>query len=484
MSNLLSEEQVKERTKLRSMEDEESKKIAVDINIMERKAALDHCSALGFTIANTPGVDEIKPRAMGMKGVEVDFDTLEIDESRSGIKPKTINKRVNLGDVPEEAKAEYVPNRQVDEEEDNGDVEEFIQLDIGEGQDFETLNYNHKLRRKLRRAIDNAEIRKEILVRERALDYYRGKDVEVPSVLTTPYKPLNVKGQRILDNGKLETAKQERVRARLELAEFNTQMRILRKQAKDAAIYAGLRKHAELTGRIAGSEELIKHEEPGAASQVGNIDVMVAVEDSSLAAPSLRIVKPTKRSRTESDEESDESSSVDGDKLSETKTKVSRVSDTNFNVPTPPSSNIGVEISEVVQSGIGNKQSESTNSDRQALIDAESAHTKVNKHGEHKALNASRSLKEVDANASHKFRRGGLGKGANSIKPLNGDAGRKTKFLRLLGGGRSISQPMEGHPEGTDNTPDQGTYINAVLEKQYEDGIAYGKNSRRKGIGS
>ena len=215
--------------------------------MLERKVALEHCAALGFTLANTNGVDEIQPRALGMKGIEIDFDAIEVGESRSDVKPKKANGRVNLGGVPDNANAEYIPAGQQTED---GEPEDFIKLDVGEGQDFETLNYNHKLRRKLRRAIDNAEIRKEMLVRQRALDYYADNNMEIPPELKTPSKPLNVKGHRILENGTLETAKQERVRARMELAEFNTQMRILRGQAKDAAIYAGLRKHAELMGKI------------------------------------------------------------------------------------------------------------------------------------------------------------------------------------------------------------------------------------------
>ena len=241
------EEQTREKTRLKSIEDEESKKIAVDINILERKAALNYCAALGFTLANTTGVDDIKPRALGMKAIEVDFDTIEIGESRSDVKPKKAKSRVNLGNIPDHEKAEYIPMVQGSK---NGEPEDFIKLDVGEGQDFETLNYNHKLRRKLRRAIDNAEIRKEMLVRQRALDYCDDKNIEIPPELRTSYKTNNVKGQRILENGTLETQKHERVRARMELAEFNTQMRILRKQAKEAAIYAGLLKHAELIGKI------------------------------------------------------------------------------------------------------------------------------------------------------------------------------------------------------------------------------------------
>ena len=186
-----------------------------------------------------------------MKGVEVDFDTIELGEKQSDVKVRPQSKRVNLADAPQEMKAEYIPTGQnYDDDDEDGNVEDYIKLDVGEGQDFEALNYNHKTRRKLRRAIDNAQIRKEMLIRERAMQYCKEKDMAIPPVLETPYKPVNTKGQRILENGLLEMAKQERIRARMELTEFNTQMKVLRKQAKEAAIYAGLRKHADLLGKI------------------------------------------------------------------------------------------------------------------------------------------------------------------------------------------------------------------------------------------
>lgn len=232
---------------MKAMEDEESKKIAVAVNTVERKAALDHCARLGFTLANTPGVDKIKPRALGMKGIEVDFDAIEIDESQSITKSGTNKKRVDLGEVPKDARTDYIPTGVPGNSEEQ---EEFIKFDVGEGQDFESLSYNNKLRRKLRRAIDGAEVRKELLVRQRALDHYVRKSAVPPAVLLTPPKPLNVSGQRILENGILETAKQERVRTRMELAEYNRAARVLRKQAKQVAVEAGLRKHAELTGRL------------------------------------------------------------------------------------------------------------------------------------------------------------------------------------------------------------------------------------------
>jgi hypothetical protein len=72
--------------------------------------------------------------------------------------------------------------------------------------------------------------------------------MDVPPELDTPAKPIHKRGQRVLENGTLETDKAERVRLRIELAEFNNAARVLRKQAKAIAIEAGLRVHAELTG--------------------------------------------------------------------------------------------------------------------------------------------------------------------------------------------------------------------------------------------
>lgn len=242
----IKEEQVRERTRLKAAEEEESKKIAVEINDAERKVALDICELLGFTVANTPGTEEIKPRALGMRGKEVNFAMVNAPNSQSDIKQKS-NKRIDLGGVASEAQ-ESMPLTQ-----GHNDIvanEEFIKLDVGPEQDHEALSYNHKLRRKLRRALDHAQVQKEMLVRQRAIEYLQMNESNPPTELTTDSKAVNVKGMRILENGAVETAKQERVRARLDLAEFNQASRVLRKQAKQCAIEAGLRKHAELTGRL------------------------------------------------------------------------------------------------------------------------------------------------------------------------------------------------------------------------------------------
>ena len=477
----LTEETTREKTKLKSLEDEESRKIAVDVNILERQAALDHCASLGFTLANTSGVDEIKPRARGMKGVEVDFNAIEVSESRTDVKPKQSSKRVDLSNVPKDAKAAYIPSGQRG---DGGDLEEFIKFDAGEEHDFEALSYNHKLRRKLRRAIDNAEISKEILVRQRAIDYYKEKGLEVPALLQTPPKPLNIKGQRILDNGMFETDKQERVRARMELAEFNTQMRVLRKQAKDAAIYAGLRKHAELTGKIPPSDPSAKQNQEQILAQANAAPLTLREPESNL-----------KRSRPESDDSSNsDSSDLKSDEPSDEPSDVSSTSE-DSSESEPPTSDDEAPVKKRPKLENGDskpdkEQSESTNSDRQAMIDAESRFQENLKNRKDKKLgNGTSSLREVDANAQDR-NRGWKGKGANAaahwnVNGLSGDKDRKTKFLRLLGGEKSLSGANTGVViDGSDSAADPSARINANLEKQYEYGMAYKKESKRKGLGS
>lgn len=477
------EEQTREKTRLKSIEDEKSKKIAVDINVLERMAALECCAALGFTLANTTGVDEIKPRALGMKGVEVDFDAIQIGESRGDVKPRKSNSRVNLSNVPDQAKAEYISTGQRSEDRE---PEDFIKLDVGEGQDFETLNYNHKLRRKLRRAIDNAEVRKEMLVRQRALDHCNEKNIEVPPVLRTPYKPINAKGQRILENGTLETAKQERIRSRLELAEFNTQMRILRKQAKEAAIYAGLRKHAELLGKIPSSDHPIKHEEAENAAHGSTLaDMMNALEKSlPIAAPGVARVG-NKRSRAESE---DSSPSDSGDQ-SEQDPRAPSTSEDNSNIESSTSTDeIRANKRQSLPnngSKVSNRQSESTNRDRQAMIDAELALVANKKRTDTQLPNDPGLSREFDANAERKSGRNGVRKSNSwNVDGLPGDSSRKGKFMRLLGGQKSLTEGSGGPVDASARSAEYSTHIDADLERQYESGLAYKKESKRKGLGS
>src|SRR4051812_28031190 len=120
---------------------------------------------------------------MGMKGVEVDFDMLEVGQTPSCVQVKqNRNNRVNLRAAPLESKAKLLP---VGEETPAEAPGESVSLDIGEGQDFEAINYNHKTRRKLRRALEAAEIAKEMVVRKAALEYCQENDIEPPEELKT-----------------------------------------------------------------------------------------------------------------------------------------------------------------------------------------------------------------------------------------------------------------------------------------------------------
>ena len=448
--------------------------------------ALDYCAALGFTLANTAGVDKIKPRALGMKGIEIDFDAIQVGESRSDVKAKKANSRVNLGEVPDHAKTEYISTDQRVKDEE---PEDFIEIDVGEGQDFEALKLNHKLRRKLRRAIDNADIGKEMLVRQRALDYYNDKIIEIPPELRTPYKPINTKGQRILENGTLENAKQERVRARMELAEFNTQMRILRKQAKDAAIYAGLQKHAELIGRIPSTDAPVKIGEADHAEQDdGHADIMSALETSLPVAAPGAARAGLKRSQSESE---DATSSESGDQPKEASSAPS-TSDGYPNVESR-SPAYGIRASKrqkerprIDGSKLNNARSKSTNGDRQAMIDAELALTAKTKKEDGQMPSRSRSLRVVDGKLGHNSGRNCVGTGANSwnVDDLAGDKSRKRKFLRLLGGQTSDTSGNAGSVARSTPSAKYSDHINGDLERQYESGMAYKIESKRKGLGA
>ena len=240
------------------LEDEESKKIAIYVCDVERQRAMAFCRELGLTLQNTAGVDEIKPKAMGMKGIEVDFNSLEKGEGRNEVEMKHRVKRADLSDLPDDNKAQYISSAPAGS---RSTQEEFIELDVGDGVDFQQLQYNHKVRRKLRRAIDMAEARKEQLVRERAKDLLERQGTTVPAMLHRPVRPVTNKGHRLLANGKVETAKMERIRSRTALLDFNLRMRVLRAQAREAAIFAGLRKHAEATGRIPPQDRLLEDSE-------------------------------------------------------------------------------------------------------------------------------------------------------------------------------------------------------------------------------
>ena len=332
---------------------------------------------------------------MGMKGAEVDFDAIEKGNQRNEIKRKANGNRVDLSTAPQQVRADYIPTKQIS---DQRQPEEFIQLDVGEGQDFETLNYNHKLRRKLRRAIEHAEIEKEMLVRQRALDFSKAQGIDVPAILYTGTRAVNVRSQRFLENGTIETAKQERVRARVELAEFNTQMRVLRRQAKETATYAGLRKHAELTGRIPTLEPPEKLEFSEADIGVEYEGDLEATKIGAIHASALKRKRPRCNTESGSDSSSSEQNSL---------------SSLQANDQSESTSSISVSSHSVREASKDNEPS--INFARQVMIEAEADST-LKGHSSAQDIPPIRSkiLSAADGNASRHARPKVKGTGADA----------------------------------------------------------------------
>lgn len=257
---MINQERVKERTRMKSLEEEEAKKIAVEIANVERARAMQACQSLGCAVENTIGIDEIEPRLPGLKGQEIDWSILDKeDEDPNAFSIKQASaattkssKRVDLSTAAKETQSiSLVPSstRNAPDPSSTSDFLSFNQ-DPSNTNDHTPLTYNHRLRRKLRRALDDAQIRKEALVRQAAIAKCKSLEIPPPPILLTPLKPLNKLQPRILENGMLETEKQGRVRTRMELADFNAASKVLRRQAKQKALEAGLRRYAEATGRI------------------------------------------------------------------------------------------------------------------------------------------------------------------------------------------------------------------------------------------
>lgn len=268
---VIREEERRRRKFLKSMEDEEGKRLAVQVNKKLRKDALDCAAKFGVTLENVEGAKEITPRLAGkMKGMDVDWQQLEfIGDTSSGLKfadgrttlqkaiapPKTKggrSNRVNLGAIASEAHTQSVLGQGSNRNHSGGINSDFVQFGVTDDadQNYEDKNLNHKLRRKLRRALEMMQIKKEMIVRKKAIEYCQTNNIPVPPELLTPERPINQRGERCMPNGLLETAKQERVRQRVELTEFNKMARVLRAQAKAMSIEAGMRVYLELMGRI------------------------------------------------------------------------------------------------------------------------------------------------------------------------------------------------------------------------------------------
>ncbi|KAL8942368.1 MAG: hypothetical protein Q9216_001688 [Gyalolechia sp. 2 TL-2023] len=162
--------------RLKLTEEEESWKTVVEIKDAVCPVALDLCETLAFTIANTRGTEEIHPARWPCVG----------------------KRQENL--LPTQDLTDTMVN------------EEIIKLDAGPGRDHRPSNYNHKVRRKLHRALDNAHVQKEVLARQRAVDLQKN-EIQPPVELKIDGKPVNVRG--VLQDEAVETAKQKRARARL-----------------------------------------------------------------------------------------------------------------------------------------------------------------------------------------------------------------------------------------------------------------------------
>lgn len=448
------EEETRLKTRLTSAEQEEAKRIAVQINSAERKAAMDCCARLGFTFGNTPGVADIKPKALGMKGMEVDFDSLEMGDTPSDLKKKTKGRRVDLGVVPEDAKVHVLPTGQSGSSEGPGG---FIKLDVGNGQDFQTLDYNHKLRRKLRRAIENAEIQKEMLVRQRTLEYCIERKTEPPIELQAPPKPVNIRGQRILEDGTLETAKQERVRMRMELAEFNKAAKVLRAQAKRRAMEAGLRVHAELTGKLPTTskpEHGVSHHEP---EEFPTVEELSAPGILSSAAARQRHVEacgaPCDLSNGRRAPENHADRLCDPDKpvlRNEKKRKFSQG-------PTTEDGDI-------------------------EMLDGVPALKVTAMKGRTEALALSPCIPQRSKESRSSEDQDNISRW--NLQSLSGDDARREKFLRLLGA--SSSGKATTHPTTTTGAQkaDDMLKVNVELEKQYEAGMRIRHEGKKKGLGN
>ncbi len=113
------------------MEEEEFEKIAVEIDILERRVALDHCPPMGFALANIPRITEIVTPALGMKSEKVTVDDFEVDRSRSTINVKKTT-RVNLSEVMQDTGVELIPSSERTSK--CKEVEELIKLDVAGGQ--------------------------------------------------------------------------------------------------------------------------------------------------------------------------------------------------------------------------------------------------------------------------------------------------------------------------------------------------------------
>ncbi|KAI9888312.1 MAG: hypothetical protein M1814_000587 [Vezdaea aestivalis] len=259
------------RSTIRVLEDQLNHQLAMELNDHDRLVALHYCDLLGFTLANTDGVNDIKPTVTGLKGIDFDWDDIEIGEGKLDFKIKrkaensfTDNSNPNLTSLgPRTSKATSTAT---------ASQSNFISFAPTETTDLGSLNY--KIRKKLQMSLDRCELEKEKHVRERALEYLTEHGMTHPPQLLTELHPKSKTGKLVLPNGLLETDKQLRIRARVELAEFNKFMKVLRAQAKEQSIYAGLKKYADAMAAAEEreKEELARKEKEGDSEEDDSMD--------------------------------------------------------------------------------------------------------------------------------------------------------------------------------------------------------------------
>ena len=513
------------------------------MNLAERQRAMQVCAKLGFTLNNVEGVQDIKPKALGMRGKEIDFDVLEIGARPSELKvkdEKTAEKlregvpksnRVDLSRVADESRTKVLASNGGSPP--TGMEGDFVSLDFGggaaDGQEFEALNYNHKLRRKLHRAIEAAQIQKEFLVRAKAKEHCEKNGIPVPPELTEEYKPIKLSGRRTLEDGSIETEKQERVRKRLELAEYNKAAKVLRQQAKAEAIEAGLRLFAQLTGKKVGdglevsglvpnNTELQSKSESAISRKRqmhdDEIDTRMAKKSkhSSISSKFSSTTQPVssengvKKHKKIKDSDKTtlrltgtETGIVSEAKDVEAKTKKRKANrEPEQRVLDMKGDNISNKkenqpVTKLEKQSILTGNPFENNSDPKMTSNTKPMKIKKAKHNKDEISSVSHLEKKgkamehrskKDKAIEGKIEDSAKGGEQWNIDALKGDAARKDKFLRLLGAGKgnSVEKPAKkAKTKGVDTIQ-----VEDELERQFEAGIRMKHNgqAKRRGLGA
>jgi hypothetical protein len=537
---------------LLSVEQEEAKRIATEVNIAERKRAMDVCAKLGFTLENVEGIAEIVPKALGMKGQEVDFSAIEIGDRPSKLKvkdekvaakmkAKPKSNRVDLGKAPEESKTILISTE--GGAGPGGLDNDYVGFEFGEdnfeGAEFEGgLSFNHKLRRKLHRAIEAAQIKKELLVREKAKEFCESSGIEVPIELAVPYAPVKLTGRRILEDGTVETEKQERVRKRLELAEYNKAAKVLRAQAKAEAIEAGLRVFAELTGKnpIEGGNEGSESADDVTTMIGAQLEVQAEEEASKKGGSSkkrrrsneevdVKGGKKSKKSKKFADPEDIEM--TEAPIVVEKKSKKSKHSKIAESEETKNSVTDELTLKKSIQGSADEegvedsarkekkqlkkekkarkvvKEAELKDDDQETAVEPLVKKSKKKKHMEssevatptvveEKAIKKDKKNKPKTVEVEVEAAKRPATSGADQWNPdaLTGGVARKDKFLRLLGAGKANVNKEAGKSSKKDISSKKSfvsiAAVESELERQFEAGVRmkHDGQGKRRGLGA